>query len=110
MRSLSSEYNRRRAECEEAAKKDSRAKNVGKDLARCDLAEIEKESANWPDAIRCRARHVTTEIARVQAAALALQAGRYEEVGKLMAASHKSLDEDFQVSCDELNTMVEFAK
>jgi len=45
----------------------------------------------------------------VEAAASALQAGRYEEVGKLMSASHESLDEDFQVSCDELNTMVELA-
>ncbi len=72
-------------------------------------AEIEKESTDWPDAIRRRARHVTTEIARVQAAALRLQAGQYEEVGKLMAASQESLDEDFQVSCDELNTMVELA-
>jgi galactokinase len=106
---VSSEYNRRRAECEEAARRIRARRTSVRTLRDVTWAEIEKESANWPDAIRRRARHVTTEIARVQAAALALQAGRYEEVGKLMAASHKSLDEDFQVSCDELNTMVELA-
>jgi len=106
---VASEYNRRRAECEEAVRRIRARRTTVRTLRDVTWADIEKESTDWPDAIRRRARHVTTEIGRVEAAASALQAGRYEEVGKLMSASHESLDEDFQVSCDELNTMVELA-
>jgi galactokinase len=106
---VSSEYNRRRAECEEAVRRIRARKPSVRTLRDVTWAEIEAEAADWPAPIRHRARHVTTEIARVEAAAIALQAGRYEEVGRLMAASHESLDLDFQVSCAELNTMVSLA-
>jgi galactokinase len=106
---VSSEYNRRRTECEEAVRRIRARKPSVRTLRDVTWAEIEAEAANWPEPIRRRARHVTTEIARVEAAAVALQAGRYEEVGRLMAASHESLDSDFQVSCAALNTMVSLA-
>lgn len=56
-----------------------------------------------------RCRHVVSEIARTQRAALALSQGKTSEVGALMAESHKSLRDDFEVSCKELDVMVEAA-
>jgi galactokinase len=56
---------------------------------------------------RKRARHVTTEMRRVEAAADALRAGHLETVGSLMRESHRSLREDYEVSCEELDVVVE---
>lgn len=56
-----------------------------------------------------RARHVIGEIQRTQQAVEALQAGRYDEFGQLMYQSHKSLAKDFEVSCVELDCIVELA-
>ena len=50
-----------------------------------------------------RARHVVTEIARTTMAAALLNKRRYEEFGELMAASHASLRDDYEVSCPELD-------
>lgn len=54
-----------------------------------------------------RARHVTTEMRRVEAAADALRAGHLETVGSLMQESHRSLREDYEVSCEELDVVVD---
>jgi galactokinase len=53
---------------------------------------------------------VITENARVLAAGDALERGDLREFGKLMAASHESLRDDYEVSCDELDLMVELAE
>ena len=60
--------------------------------------------------LRRRARHVVTEIARVRAAVEALRAGDLAEVGRLFDASHASLRDDYEVSCDELDVSVEAAR
>ncbi|MFB6229225.1 MAG: galactokinase [Halobacteriales archaeon] len=54
-----------------------------------------------------RGRHVTTEIARVRAAADALSAGDIDEVGSLMCEAHRSLRDDYEVSCAELNAVAD---
>ncbi len=54
-----------------------------------------------------RARHVITENARVRAFVAALQAGLLPEAGRLMAASHASLRDDFEVSTPGLDCLVE---
>jgi galactokinase len=56
-----------------------------------------------------RARHVVRENARTLEAAAAMQRGSWSEVGRLMGASHASLRDDFEVSCAELDALVEFA-
>lgn len=69
--------------------------------------------ANWDklgDPVNRRARHVVGEISRTIAAAAALARNDYETLGPLMAASHDSLRDDFEVSCGELDTMVEIAR
>ncbi|MBK9118266.1 MAG: galactokinase [Phycisphaerales bacterium] len=62
-----------------------------------------------PEVFR-RARHVTTEDVRTQAAARALQAGDLITLGRLMVASHESLRDDYEVSCDELDRLVAIAR
>ena len=57
-----------------------------------------------------RARHVVTEIARVEAAVEALEAGDLPALGRLFDASHASLRDDYEVSCLELDVSVEAAR
>ena len=70
-------------------------------------------SAAWTqlgDPVNRRSRHVVGEIARTIAAASALEHNDFEALGPLMAASHDSLRDDFEVSCTELDIMVEIAR
>lgn len=67
---------------------------------------------NWDelgDPMNRRARHVVGEIARTISAAAALAKNDYESLGPLMAGSHASLRDDFEVSCRELDILVEIA-
>jgi galactokinase len=57
-----------------------------------------------------RARHVLTENERTQQAARAISAGDWPAMGDLMYASHDSLRDDYEVSCRELDAVVEIAK
>ena len=57
-----------------------------------------------------RAHHVVTERGRTQAGAQALEKKDYKEFGRLMYESHESLQKRFQVSCDELDQLVELAR
>ncbi len=105
-----SEYNRRRAECEEAVRRIAAVRPGVAALRDVTWEEIAPLAAAWPEPIGRRARHVTTEIARVHAAAAALEGGDYEAFGRLMGESHRSLDRDYEVSSPELNLMVELAE
>lgn len=62
------------------------------------------------DPVNRRSRHVVGEIARTRAAAEALSRNDFEALGPLMAASHDSLRDDFEVSCRELDLMVDIAR
>ncbi len=104
------EYNRRRAECEEAVvylKSRSQRVDALRDLT---LSELREFCQGMPAAIFRRARHVITENERVLKASDALRAGKMERFGQLMLTSHQSLREDYEVSCDELNIMVSLAE
>ena len=57
-----------------------------------------------------RARHVVGEIKRTLEAAEALEAGDYTRFGELMYASHASLRDDYEVSCEELDAVVSLAR
>jgi len=56
-----------------------------------------------------RVRHVVTENARVTQAATAMEAADWEHLGALMTESHRSLRDDYEVSCPELDALVDFA-
>ncbi len=74
------------------------------------MADVESRWERLGDPVNRRGRHVVGEIARTVAAAKALEAGDIEALGPLMAASHDSLRDDFEVSCPELDTMVTIAR
>ncbi|MES2997435.1 MAG: galactokinase [Verrucomicrobiota bacterium] len=69
--------------------------------------------ANWDqlgNPVNRRARHVVSEINRTITAASALKRNDFESLGPLMYASHDSLRDDFEVSCPELDTLVDIAR
>jgi galactokinase len=97
-------YAARRADCERAA-----AILGVASLREATLVQVEASRGELGDRGFRRARHVVTEIARTQAAATAITHGRWDDMGELMAESHRSLREDFEVSCPELDLLVELA-
>jgi galactokinase len=99
----SGEYARRRSACAAAAAA------LGLKSLR-DAPPDASESPSLSVEQRRRVRHVTTEIARVHSMAAALQSGDLAAAGLLMAESHRSLRDDYGVSCPELDTLVEAAE
>jgi galactokinase len=103
------EYNTRRAECEEGVLRLSRFLPHFRALRDVSLSDLEKYAGSLTETIYRRCRHVVTENQRVTDAARSLERGDLTEFGKLMHASHLSLRDDFQVSCAELDLMVDLA-
>ena len=66
--------------------------------------------ASLPERLLPRARHVVSEVGRVDAFVEALRAEDWEKLGPLLDASHASLRDDYEVSCDELDVAVETAR
>jgi galactokinase len=102
---VDSAYNERRSQCEAAAK----FFNV-KALRDVSLEEFKRLAGGLDEVTRRRALHVITENDRTERAAAAMRQGDAVLLGKLMYESHVSLRDDYEVSSDALNTMVECAK
>lgn len=103
-----SAYNQRRAECEQAVELLGQKKpgiNSLRDLTAVDLDLIE----TLPEPMRRRARHVITENERTLLAAEAIKVENFQLLGELMMQSHRSLRDDYDVSCQELDLLVELA-
>lgn len=99
-----SEYNDRRKECARAAG------HAGVGSLRDATVELLLQKVYPRDAIACRrARHVVSENDRVQKAAKALSRGDMQEMGRLMQQSHESLRDDYEVTNEALDHMVEAA-
>jgi len=98
-------YAERRATCESAAA----ALGVASLRNLTPAQAIERRGLLTDAQFRC-ARHVTTENERTCSAARAIAGGDWDQVGELLAASHRSLRADFQVSCRELDMLVELAE
>lgn len=103
------EYNVRRAQCEEGVRLLSSATPGTQSLRDIDPAQLEQHKHLMPELIYRRCRHVVTENVRVQRAAEALLQGDLALLGTLMAESHRSMRDDYEISCAELDTMVEIA-
>lgn len=102
---VDSEYNTRRRECETAAAHFGlpKLRDVPPDL----FALHEDELA---ETVAKRARHVITENARTEAAAEALAKGDLIWMGRLMAESHASMRDDFQITVPPIDALVEIIK
>ncbi len=103
------EYNRRRADCEEGVKLLRRNLPTVRALRDVDMRQLEQYSGDMPERIYRRCRHVVSENARTQEASVALKNDDLRLFGKLMYASHVSLRDDYEVSCPELDLLVELA-
>lgn len=103
------EYNVRRAQCEEGVALLRRAFPSIRALRDVTLEEFERHAAELPNVVRRRCRHVISENARVEAFADSLTRHDLPALGPLMAASHASLRDDYDVSCRELNALVDLA-
>lgn len=106
---VSSEYNVRRSECEEALKE---LQTVVKINGLGDLTEeaFEENKAAIKDEVRVRrAKHAVYENQRTIRAVKALKENDLKLFGELMNASHVSLRDDYEVSCEEIDVLVEEA-
>ena len=103
----SGEYARRRAECERAVAE--LAKHDPGVRALRDATEGAVERSGLEPTLRRRARHVVRENERTLEAARLLETGDMPGVGRLMLESHASLRDDYEVSCPELDALVEIA-
>jgi galactokinase len=103
------EYNVRRSQCEEGVR--LLAASLPRIRALRDVSEdqLEQYRGDLPETIFRRCRHVIAENARTLSAAKALRSGQITQFGELMYESHRSLRDDYEVSCAELDIMVELA-
>jgi len=106
----SSEYNQRRSQCELGVK--ILRRHLGNIDALRDVTEEEIEAfrEELPEVVYRRCKHVVSEDQRTLAAAQALEVGNVNRLGELMLESHRSLRFDYQVSCPELDLLVDAAK
>jgi galactokinase len=105
----SSEYNERRAQCEAGVRHLAQFLPHVTALRDVTMEELELYGRDLPNVVYRRCRHVITENARVLAAGEALEHGELHRFGRLMAESHRSLRDDYEVSSRELDLMVELA-
>jgi galactokinase len=99
------EYAQRRAQCEEATKV------LGVPALRdATPDQLEHSKQKLSDVVYRRARHVIGEIERTLHAAEGIRQSNWPTVGQLMYASHYSLRDDYEVSCRELDAVVEIAE
>ena len=106
----SSAYNERRAQCEAGVRHLAQFLPNVKALRDVTIEQLEEFGSDLPEVVYRRCRHVITENARVLAAAEALKQHDLTRFGELMAESHRSLRDDYEVSSRELDVMVELAR
>jgi galactokinase len=105
----SSAYNERRAQCEAGVRHFQQFLPNVMALRDVTLQQLVQFGGDLPEVIYHRCLHVITENARVLAAAEALEQNDLHRFGELMAQSHNSLRDDYEVSSRELDLMVELA-
>jgi galactokinase len=103
------EYNRRVEECEAGVAQLAQARPGLQSLRDADLLLLQACRRELPDTVFRRCRHVITENRRVERMAAALERHDLGEVAPLMAESHDSLRDDYEVSSPELDLLVELA-
>ncbi len=105
-----SEYNRRREQCEQAVEALRRLLPGIRTLRDVDTEALVSVQGVLDPLLFLRARHVVSENKRVLDSVEALQQDDLDCFGRLMNASHDSLRDDYEVSCRELDILVEAAR
>jgi len=102
-------YNARRSDCESGVRLLAERIPGVRALRDVSLGDLERWGRELPETIYKRCRHVVAENARVLEAVSAMRDGDAGRFGSLMYQSHRSLREDFEVSCAELDLLVDLA-
>jgi galactokinase len=103
------EYNRRRADCETGVKVLQRLIPNVHALRDVNRADLERHREELPERVYRRCRHVVSENQRVLAAAEALRTQDLAALGNLMYESHTSMRDDYEISCSQLDCLVDLA-
>jgi len=103
------DYNNRRDECATAVSLLAKREEGVSSLRDVDEETLERNRVSLGDVLFRRCRHVVTENERVLQAVAALEAGDLDALGALISASHSSLRDDFEISCDEIEALVDTA-
>jgi len=103
------EYNQRRADCDDGVRILQASLPNVLALRDIDPSQLSRFGEKLPERVFRRCCHVVTENARVLQAAEALRRLDLDSFGRLMVESHRSLRDDYEVSCKELDLMVELA-
>lgn len=106
----SGEYAVRQKQCQAAVAYFRQYNPAVRALRDVTSADVEAHRQQLEPLVAARARHVTTEDERTQAAAAALRKGDLETLGRLLYASHESLRRDYEVSCPELDLLVDIVR
>ena len=105
-----SEYNARRRECEEAVEILKQNNPTLESLRDVSMDMLEGSKRKFPDAVLKRAKYVIKENDRVLQAVEAIKNNDLDKFGQLMYASHAGLQNNYEVSCDELDFLVRLTK
>ena len=106
----SGEYNKRRSACEEAVRLLQKDLPNIKSLRDVSVDDFHRLSAKLPEVVKQRASHVVEEIERLRLALPFLKSGDVQNFGRLMNECHVSLRDLYEVSCPELDVMVNVAQ
>ncbi len=106
----SSAYNERKSQCEEGVRVLRRSLPSVRALRDVSLEELEKHRSDLSKVVFKRCRHVISENARVLEAVEAQKKGDIMRLGELMYESHISLRDDYEVSCQELDILLDAAR
>lgn len=104
------EYPVRVRQCQTATEALQKVNPKIKTLRDATLADVEAAKSKMDDISFLRAKHVVTENERTLQAKEALEKGDWKLVGELMSASHTSMRDDYEVSCEEIDIMVDIAQ
>ncbi len=106
---VGSEYNERRAQCEQAARLFAAVLPGVRALRDVSPEEFERHKAILPELVRCRAEHVVYENQRALDGAKYCRAGDWAAVGELQQQAQASLRDLYEVSCRELEALTQAA-
>lgn len=107
---VDSEYNKRRQECENGVEMLSVRYAGIKALRDANLEQLDSCRLEMDEIVYKRCKHVITENNRVLESINALTASKLERFGELMNATHDSLRDDYNVSCPEIDLIVNLAR